>query len=90
MVDGEIGQRRRDKPTKDRPLVITEGAGRRSYFGGKPFGKVARVLSIEGVAEQPLEHEARLNEIHLEAKVVRRHRAQPLRNRSDQAEVTSS
>src|SRR5258707_69353 len=34
-----------------RPLVITEGAGRRAHLGGEALREVTRVLAIEGIAE---------------------------------------
>src|SRR6266404_5331502 len=51
VVDGKVGECRGHQATEDRPLVITEGAGRRAHLGGEALREVTRVLTIEGIAE---------------------------------------
>src|SRR5437868_12558892 len=58
VMAGEPGKHQRDEAAEYRPLVVAEGARRRAYLGREALGEVGRVLAIDRLAEQALQHKA--------------------------------
>src|SRR5690349_22368066 len=54
---GKPSQDQWDKAAEDGSLVITEGARRRADLGREAFRKIGRVLAVDRLAEEALQHE---------------------------------
>src|SRR5262249_14390125 len=90
LHDREVGDHRWNETSEDCTLMIAEGARRAAHFGGKALGQIARVLTIDGPAEESLNDKSGYDPAHVACEQIDWCRHTPEEGRNDDRPATAN